>query len=178
MHWTSTTSCTLNIIAILKWKLPLESVEKVVSKTECPKLLQPGLNYHTLWYMSTDSRCDISMDESPSSGRRYLFKGGVPYWDSIIMLRLNWQDNFEFLTQRLSQKMRDFGLRVICIVRLKIILPSLNLFLGADNIISVMKLRKKRFLAKMHSFIGVCKISYIKHVLSTKKSPLQLSALS
>ena len=32
---------------ILKWKLPLESVEKVVSKTECPNLFQPGLNYHT-----------------------------------------------------------------------------------------------------------------------------------
>ena len=40
-------SLSLNIIAILKWKLPLESVEKVVSKTECPKLFQPGLNYHT-----------------------------------------------------------------------------------------------------------------------------------
>ena len=39
-------SLSLNIIAILKWKLPLESVEKVVSKTECPKLFQPGLNYH------------------------------------------------------------------------------------------------------------------------------------
>ena len=100
------------------------------------------------------------------------------YWDLSIMLRLNWQDNFKFPTQRLSQIMRDFGLRVICLIRLKIILPSLNLFLGADKSISVMKLRNKWFLAKLHSFIGVCKISYIKHVLSTKKSPLQLSALS
>ena len=100
------------------------------------------------------------------------------YWDLSIMLRLNWQDNFKFPTQRLSQIMRDFGLRVICLIRLKIILPSLNLFLGADKSISVMKLRNKWFLAKLHSFIGVCKISYIKHVLSTKKSPLQLSASS
>ena len=46
-HQTSTTSLSLNIIAILKWKLPLESVEKVVSKTECPKLFQAGLNYHS-----------------------------------------------------------------------------------------------------------------------------------
>ena len=77
------------------------------------------------------------------------------------MLRLNWQDNFKFPTQRLSQIMRDFGLRVICLIRLKIILPSLNLFLGANKSISVMKLRNKWFLAKLHSFIGVCKISYI-----------------
>ena len=39
-------SLSLNIIAILKWKLPLEPVEKVVSKTECPKSFQLGLNYH------------------------------------------------------------------------------------------------------------------------------------
>ena len=86
--------------------------------------------------------------------------------------------NFKFPARRLSQIMRDFGSHVICHIWLKIILPSLNLFLGADKIISVVKLRKKWFLAKMHSFIGVCKISYIKHVLSTKKSPLQLSASS
>ena len=85
---------------------------------------------------------------------------------------------FKSPAQRLSQIMRDFGLCVICLIRLKIILPSLNLFLGADKSISVMKLRNKWFLAKLHSFIGVCKISYIKHVLSTKQSPLQLSASS
>ena len=45
-HQTSTTSLSLNIIAILKWILPLESVEKVVSKSECRKLFQLGLNYH------------------------------------------------------------------------------------------------------------------------------------
>ena len=45
-HHTLTTSLSLNIIAILKRKLTLESVEKVVSQTECPKLFQPGLNYH------------------------------------------------------------------------------------------------------------------------------------
>ena len=33
--------------SISKWKLPLESVEKVVSKSECRKLFQLGLNYHT-----------------------------------------------------------------------------------------------------------------------------------
>ena len=43
-------SLSLNIIAIIKWKLTLESVEKVVSKTECPKLFQPGLNYHNLGF--------------------------------------------------------------------------------------------------------------------------------
>ena len=40
-------SLSLNIKAILKWILPLESVEKVVSKSECWKLFQLGLNYHT-----------------------------------------------------------------------------------------------------------------------------------
>ena len=110
--------------------------------------------------------------------KSYITKVWIFYRDLSIMLRLNWQDNFKFPTQRLSQIMRDFGLRVICLIRLKIILPSLNLFLGADKSISVMKLRNKWFLAKLHSFIGVCKISYIKHVLSTKKSPLQLSASS
>ena len=142
------------------------------------------LFHNSIWKVvriAKTSDCKISwwvFSQGTVHSRSMSIKGGIPYRDSIIMLRLNWQDNFEFLTQRLSQKMRDFGLRVICIVRLKIILPSLNLFLGADKIISVMKLREKRFLAKMHSFIGVCKISYIKHVLSTKKSPLQLSALS
>ena len=48
LHQTSTTSLSLNIIAKTKWKLPLESVEKVASKTECPKLFQAGLNYHSL----------------------------------------------------------------------------------------------------------------------------------
>ena len=104
----------------------------------------------------------------------FASKVWIFYRDLSIMLRLNWQDNFKFPTRRLSQIMSDFGLRVICLIRLKIILPSLNLFLGADKSISVMKLREKRFLAKMHSFIGVCKISYIKHVLSTKKLLLQL----
>ena len=42
-------SLSLNIIAISKWILLLESVEKVVSKSECRKLFQLGLNYHNPW---------------------------------------------------------------------------------------------------------------------------------
>ena len=40
-------SLSLNIIAISKWILPLESVEKVVSKSERRKLFQLGLSYHS-----------------------------------------------------------------------------------------------------------------------------------
>ena len=49
LHQTSTTTLSLNIIAILKWKLPLKSVGKGVSKSECPKLFRSRLNYHIVY---------------------------------------------------------------------------------------------------------------------------------
>ena len=53
------TSLSLNIIAMLKWKLLLESVEKVVSKSECRKLFQPGLNYHIVGTLLIFSLCRV-----------------------------------------------------------------------------------------------------------------------
>ena len=46
-------------------------------------------------------------------------KGGIPYRDSFIMLRLNWQDNFKFLIQHRTQKKicsKDFDFELVSIL--------------------------------------------------------------
>ena len=62
-----------------KWKVPLESVEKVVSKSECRKLFQLGLNHHNVCQnSSTDlyecfGKLQMEIDT-------YVFFAEVPNW--------------------------------------------------------------------------------------------------
>ena len=80
---------SLNIIAISKWILPLESGEKLVPKSECRKLFQLGVNYHSQRHGSTLRVCHVLLKRANLLHTEGQVKTEVPISVSCWFFLLN-----------------------------------------------------------------------------------------